>query len=273
LPAAARGSRQGAAAGRQQQQEQQLPFQQAHGMQAPGSALSSLESDLARRAGIAVPAAAPGSSRQAGPAGAQLRGRGSPAAGLRSPSPAAAAGSEPDAAGAAAAGGVTWYYSALGGEGAWGDASPGAHAEDDEEEQQVGGRHGSASAAAAAAQAAKAVSAAAVRASVHLLGLGLASGPESPGEEEEAVTGFRAATGFQGQHLQVCVSMYVLPRCEHAGHSRIAGKIVCAVLAQPRQVYLVCTKVRLRRCLRWQWRANADKMVQHTNRTWWWWCV
>lgn len=258
LPAS-HGSRQGAAAG--QQQEQELPFHQAHGMPAPGSALSSLESDLARRAGAGpgagVPAAASGSSRQAGLTGSQLSSRASPAGQLRSPSPAAAAGSEPDAA-AAAAGGVTWYYSALGGEGAWGDASPGAHGEEEEEEEQGDGRHGSASAAAAAVQAAKAASAAAVRASVHLLGLGLASSPESPEEEEVAATGFRAATGFQGQHLQVCVYACVVGMQTCPLQSNAAKCVYACVWCwlEPAGC-LSCTNMQLRHCLGARWRAGA----------------
>lgn len=173
-----RGSQQGTGTGAEGQ-EQELPFQQRHQHHAD-SAVSSLESDLARRA---TPAARPAGRRRTA-AGHELQPGGSPAAELESPSPAAAA---PEAGHDDLSGGVTWYYSALGGEGAW-DASPGGYDK---------GQHGSASAAAAAAQAARAASAAAVRASSHLLGLTHGSDPDSP--EEEVVTGL----GFTGQHLQV----------------------------------------------------------------------
>lgn len=171
-----RGPQQGAV----HEQQQELPFQQHHqhrGLQA-NSALSSLESDLARRS---TPISEVRASRASGLAAGRLEG--SPLGGEGSPSPGGAMSQAAD--GGALAGGVTWYYSALGGEEGW-DTSPGGHEE---------GQHGSASAAAAAAQAAKAASAATVRASSHLLGLSLASHPESPDKE--------TTLGFEGQQIQV----------------------------------------------------------------------
>lgn len=175
-----RGSQQGTAgAGDEQQQQQELPIQQHQqhrGLQA-GSAPSSLESDFARRS---TPVGAVGLSRGSGLSAGRFEE--SPLCGEESPSP---EGRMPHACnGADASGGVTWYYSALGGEEGW-DTSPGGY----EEEQ-----HGSASAAAAAAQAAKAASAAAVRASSHLLCPLLASHPESPDGE---------TLGSEGQQIQV----------------------------------------------------------------------
>lgn len=205
-------------------EQQLLPFQQHHRLQLhhglqiqDDSAVSSLESDFARRTaaaptGSAAAAAATGSNS----VGATPSGRAagadtgaSAAAGAMqrdSSSATAAAGAGVDEDGSVDPAGVTWYYSALGGEYGW-DTSPGGHEE---------GAHGSATAAAAAAQAAKAASEAAVRASSGLLGAfgldssreGLDEGAGCEGYEDgvspqEQRQGQRlGGLGLSGHHLE-----------------------------------------------------------------------